>query len=106
MQPPIYRHLPSLPEWLLQEQPPQASQGRDPSAMADDCDPVELPDPAEVLEMLEWWKTHIRGDHIAPAMTIEDEEATTPLPQEFDEDRDSDATARPLPSCSPAARED
>ena len=43
-----------------------------------------FPDPAEVLEMLHWWRTHIRGDTRAADVALpgifEDEAATSETP--------------------------
>ena len=94
MQPPIYRHIPSLPEWLTQRGDHQEHDG---TSMRADTETDEYPDPAEVLEMLRWWKTYVKGDTAAPApsraIAIKDEEERA--------DNTATPTNRPRPSCAP-----
>ena len=97
MQPPIYRDLPSLPRWLTEPPPPQGTRHEQlPAITCGDTDNDMLPDPAEVLEMLHWWRTHIRGDtrdaDIDRPDTFEDEAATSETPGgDFNQ---------PLPTCT------
>ncbi len=84
-QPPIYRDLPSLPGWLAEPQPPQDTRHeQEPATICDDTENDMFPDPAEVLEMLHWWRTHIRGDTRAADVALpgifEDEAATSETP--------------------------
>ncbi len=87
MQPPLYQNIKVLPEWLASSPAQTSHCGQPATSDHSDEDTDLFPDSREVLEMLHWWRTHIRGE----TGLAEDQ------PAEPTEDRHYLYTAPPLP---------